>query len=524
MSVVDKLYRPFLESAGLVINEEGHVRYPVDDTQTVAVAVDSLPLVLPTPDRLRGASGLQGVVAFHPLSENIIRGESPVLRKLRTAVVSRLTNTALMLVLHMLEIAADVDYQTKLKASEAEFLRCVPNGDEKLLNAFAKVADSVSPEGDNRFMRLFFKRGGVWKGEKHSRVAVVSFPLIEALQEDSKSLFGVKLRVADKTQLQALMEFILPGSLSPEDHYSYGSSSKCAPYFDALVGSYLAIAHALNKHVKKLKKHLENYEDLLIDTSWEAAVKDLDTLALEIPPLPGNEGEAGIEEKHQAEVAAGAAAVSPNPHTLTKTDISLGNSAKAFATAMQSGEVGKVDTSAPQMPTTLGGPAPTTPTTRGMPTTLGGPAVPATHTPVQQPVQQAAPVVAPSSNGTVKWGDVAPQPQQQPVPQYQQPQPQYGYVQPQQGYPQQGYPQQGYPQQGYVQQQPGYGVPVDQYGRPLQQPPVQQYAYTQPMQPQYGQPTDAYGRPLQQPMQPGYGYPQQPGYGYPDPGRKIANY
>ncbi len=507
MSVVDTLYRPALESAGLIFNAEDHVRYPLDAENSVAVMVDDLPLVLPTPDRLKNSALLKGVVAFHPLSENIIRGESPVLRKLRTAIVARLTNTALMLTLHMLEIAADVDYQSKLKVKEAEFLRCVPNGDEKLLNAFAKVADSVTPEGDNRFMRLYFKRGGMWKGEKYSRVAVVNFPLIEALEEDSKTLFGVKMRVADKTQLKALFEHILPGSLQPEDHYSYGSSNKCAPYFDALMGSYLLIANALNKHIKLLKKHLDNYEELLIDTSWADQLNNLEALSLEIPPLPGNEGEQGIEEKHQSEVASAAAAVPTNPLSVTKADISLGNSASAFATAMSANNAGSVTPTMPTapasstMPTTLGGPA--APQSQ-MPTTLGGPAMPAA---APAPVV-AAPVAKPSANGTVKWNEVAPAPQQpqQMVPQYQQPMPQQGY----------GYPQQ-MPQQGY-----GYSQPLAGGVYPGQQQP-QGYGYPQPPQQfGYSQPLDQWGRPIQQQ---GYGYPQQPqGYNYPDPGRRVANY
>lgn len=442
MSVVEKLYNPLATSVDLPPDADGTLRFHLDEKNSSVVKVDGLPLVMPIPERLRG-TGLKGVVAFHPLSENIIRGESPVLRKLRTAVISKITNSLSLLMLSMAEIAADLDYQQRLKASESDFLRALPNADAKLANTLGKIIDNIEAEGNNRLVRIFFKRGGMWKGDKYARVAVVSFPLVEAAHEDSKELFGVKLRVADKTQIQALLEYLLPNSLSPSDTYDYGSSSKSAPYFDSLVGAYVNLANAINKHAKKLKKHLDVYDSIYIDTSWYDEMANIDKMALEIPPLPFNEGDVGIEEKHKQDVA-NAAEVVAETHVAGRPTVNL---AGKFATALENDVV---PVSQPQVPSA---PVTTQPTTPGYsapapqtaapyaPQPAGGYSTPA-------PAAQTVP-----SGGTLKWNDVqaANRPQQQQQQGYGQPQQQQGYYPPQ--------------NQGY-QQSRGYGQPQQQQGYP----------------------------------------------------------
>lgn len=498
MNINDKFYRPFIAAAGMVVDDEGVIRYKVGDV-SVNIAFDGKPMVLPTAERLRGGA-LAGSVAFHPLSENIIRGESPVLRKLRTVLVTRLSNVASMLMLRMVEIAVDVDYQAKLKASEADFLTTLPKADVKLFNTMVKIVNAITPDKDYRFLRIFFKRGGMYQGDKYARVAITTFPIVDALFDDSSELFGCKLRKTDKTQLQDLLTFLVPDSKEPTEAYNCGSNSKTAPYFDALVGTFVKVATALNKHTKALKKHLEDYDELYIDTSWVEQLKNLDALSLEIPALPGNEGDVGIEEKHQVdlEAAQAAANTAPSAPTTEARSAMPTRLGAGFANALETGHVGSVAdvvvpkaappaAVAPQQPTTA-------PRMAGMP---NGHVAPTTHVPhYAQTAQTQAPAKGADTSGKLSWDSVvAANPPRQPVPQ----QPQYGAP----------------------QQQPVYGQPPQQpaYGYPQQQPQQPQYGYGQPQQPQYG-----YGQPQGQ----GYGRPAQPGYGspqlYPDQGRKMPNY
>ncbi|MFN8657928.1 MAG: hypothetical protein U0105_16430 [Candidatus Obscuribacterales bacterium] len=92
-----------------------------------------------------------------------------------------------------------------------------------------------------------------------------------------------------------------------------------------------------------------------------------------------------------------------------------------------------------------------------------------------------------------------------------------------------GQPQQPYPLDPYGQPQPGYGQPQQPYGAPQPgygQP--QQPGYGQPQQPGYGQPQQPYGQPPygappQQPYGQPYGAPQQP-YGQPPYGAPQQPY
>lgn len=299
---VNKLHVAVLESLGLVIDGDTFVKVKGVDGKLSSVMVDKQPLVIPTREMLSSGS-LSTYCAFAPLSENIVRGESPVLRRLREMVGIRITTVTYMLMLQMLGMAADTDYQRTMPVGDTEFLDVIKSVDETTIAAFTKVIDQTDVGSDHRLVNIFFKRGGVWRGDKYSRVAVVSFPIIDALTSSSKELFGVKLRVNDKKQLAALFKYILPGC-DDRETYSYGSNSHTAPYFDSLMRSYISIAEALNRHTRQLREHLEDADDLLINIDWESMMEDLANLSIEIPPQAGNDGDVGLDEQKQQQIAA----------------------------------------------------------------------------------------------------------------------------------------------------------------------------------------------------------------------------
>lgn len=421
-----KLYTSLLESAGLNVAEDGGITFNRAGDKPIVVVIDDKPVVVPVASRLRQGEFLS-TIPFHPLSENIIRGESPVLKRLRSIIVLRTTEVFQRLALGMVSLAADTEYHGKhMSVPELKALQVITNADNKSVADLAKIADNTTIAGDHRLVRMYFKRGGEWDGDKYSRVCVVSFPLMEAAQTDTKEIFGVKLRVSDKKQLAALFEYILPNSLEA-DEYSHGSNSKAAPYFDALLRSYLKIAKRLNTLTLLLSKHLDDSESMLIDTSWEDYLEDLPQLALEIPPLEGNEGEMGPDEKRSL-AAKGPTGPTPryNPsHLASGLNADVGSVTPQYAPAP--------------------GLAP------AMPTTISVPTLPAA------PMQPAYPVnVAPSSNGKLSWSEARQftQPQAPAAPAYQPHAYQQPAYQPPAAYPGAGtYPPTG--QQPYGQYPPG---------------------------------------------------------------------
>lgn len=290
-----QLYRSILESLGLQVDEAGMVSMLLDD-EPYPCTVGDKRLVLPTQKLLRSGDWA-GKIAFHPISENVLRGESPVLKKLRVLINHRLTEVISVLLTELMEIAANTAYHDKLTPTQSEFLSYVKDADAKTVKSLNNVLKSISTTGDKRLVSIYLKRGGKWKGEKYSRVAVASFPIMDEFETPDQSIFGVKLeRKRDKKTIESLFKFLIPDANDLEE-YSYGTNSLTAPYFHALCHSYLKVARQLNKITRRFRRHLDNPEALMISTDWESAIDNVSEYRDLIPTLEGNDGVVVGEEE-----------------------------------------------------------------------------------------------------------------------------------------------------------------------------------------------------------------------------------
>lgn len=296
MTIIE-LYESILKSVNFVVDENHLVSYVVGGTK-VPVQVSGKRLVLPVHEVLSNPDW-NNTLAFHPLSEAIIRGESPVLRKLKIAIQSRLTTVTTCLVTELMGIAVDHDYHKKLSPTQSEFLDLVPNvkvkdGKEKdsPLAKLEKMFDVVSIDGDYRLLSMYLKRGGEYKGKKCQRVCVVDFPLIQELKSEGTYACGVNLgSLKNKKAILALFNYVLPDAEG--ENYSYGSNSMAAPNLHALLTSFAKIATKLNRITKLFHKHLDNPGELHIELGFEKHIADLAQYRDLIPSLQGNEGDLG---------------------------------------------------------------------------------------------------------------------------------------------------------------------------------------------------------------------------------------
>lgn len=464
------LYKSILESAGLDVDKDGLVSMDLSG-ELYPAECQGKRLAIPSAERLRSGEW-QGLQAFHPLAENIYRGESPVLKKLRGLINYRIGSVLSCLMTELIEIAADTDSHKKLSPTQSEYLTLAPAADEKTVKDFNKVMKKNSNTGEFRLTSIYLKRGGIYKGEKYSRLAVASFPITDNFGNKDHTIFGVKVRAKDQRTFESLFEFILPGA-SDVETYSHGSNSMTAPFLHSLLKSFAKIARQLNKITHKFRKHLEDADGLHINLDWEDSLEDLSKYRDLIPTLSGNDGEPLKSDGTE------------DPHAKTKAMLSDPGTAPA-----------------PVVPQAPAAPQPTGPSH----TLEQAQAVPPQRTQVEQPPQQTTPAVR-------SWDEIMrqqQQPQQPPMPQWNQPQQphatQWGQ-QPQQ--PAWAQPQQ--PQQQASPREMGYRTnwnsqpmnPVmqpGQWGAQPQQMPQQQWGQQQ-MQPQ----VDQWGRPLQQggPMYPG---------------------
>lgn len=385
-----EFYQKLLASLHLEADHNGLVSLNLEGTAFPAVVKDmgERRLTLPTREVLRQGDW-SNRVAFHPLAENVYRGESPVLKKLKSYVNFRLNTVAMVLLVELAEIAANKDYHEKLSPKQSGILDVLPKATDKTVKAFTKLIGGINTNSPKKLINIYLKHGGKYKGEDCSRLATVAFPVMDEAKSDDLTVFGTKFPSRkDFGYFFALMDYILPENQVTET-YSYGSRSMEAPYFDALMHAYIKVARQLNKITRLFRKHLDNPDDLLIDTKWEEELANLSTYRGLIPGLEGNDGELSIEDKEKAK----------------REQESMEESKETGSQSVFSQPASQT-----QQPASTGGLG------------LQQPAVQPTQQPAQ-PQPTAQPQEIQSQGGAVSWNDIMQQKQQAQQAHYQ-PQPQ----------------------------------------------------------------------------------------------------
>ena len=304
-----ELYKQILASSGVTVADNGQCYITMLGLNR-ALVVDDKAVVLPI-DSVMKQFNVEANMAFHPLSESVIRAESAIITKLKQLMTFRLTEVIQTQLALLVDLAADTARHKNLSPEQQEFLRCLPKADAKT----AKAVDNISPKDlgealtqvldangsapKHNVMHMFLKRNGTWNGRKYKRVCIVNFPILEAENSKENSIFGVKVRVNDKPAILNLFKYIV-GAVTPEETpYNYGSDSGIAPYFDALIHSFLSLAKVLNRTTFRFKNHMteEMFDTLYIDTLWGDEIEDLAQYKGLLGPMDGNIGDQPEEDK-----------------------------------------------------------------------------------------------------------------------------------------------------------------------------------------------------------------------------------
>lgn len=503
-------YGQVLHGLNCNVTEDSLVQM-VTSNQTIPVTLenDSLRLVLPTQEALNKlAEG--NLVAFHPMCENIILGQSPVINVLRSLTIESLSLKIMATIIGITMAIAD---KTELSATQIKFAADFDKVDEKTVKALVKLADAIDPTTENRLINVYLKHGGMIGDEQFKRIATVTFPLYGALLEATDTVYGVKMRKQDVRMLILMLEKLFP-NIGERDTYSFGSNSLVCPYFHAILNAFGNVVGQLNKRTFIFRKIIEDYTgetphvniDYIENFADGRPYKDI------LPPLDYNQG---------TEVGGQSAKTEPVEYT-PQVDMQPLNReyVEQVTQPAQPVQVPQPVMQQPQYPVpqpapSYGTPVPPQRRYEGTKIKSIGASSPATDRPAAKDNTTAA--ASPADLAAMMYPpEVFPQMQpQQPMmtPQY----PQFGPG------AHQPPPQQLYPAAQYMQ------PPVNQYGQPVYQQPMQpQMQMPQPQmpQPQYQQPqVNQYGQPIY--PQPQYQQPQQPvpqrSAGYPVFGAPQSN-
>lgn len=449
-----QLYTQVIESLGLTIEGDMVMSPEENGPQPVFCGSKHRRVVLPTKAVLKNTDWDKHV-AFAPLGENTLRGESEIIHFLSTVIKVRLNVRLAEIIAGLTQLCAEEGLHAQFSPEQSELLSVMTVPDKSLRDSLRLMLEKIDVDKhDTSLVSFNLKRRGHHDGKQYDRLCNMSFTLMEADPKD-KRLLGKAMRVADVNNLQSLHKFILPGSDVP-GHYSGATNSKVAPYFVALLQGYVNVQSQLNKIVELFGELCPPLKDSYADVKFTKFFDKLMELREELPVLEGNEG---MVPKGGGDAQ----------------DVRLGDPAPAPSMRRPSVSQATAQTRQPQ------------PVPEQQPQ-----AAPQVQ---QQPQQQPKP----ANTETLSYTELRRR-QLEAAGQHQPPQPQYGY--PQQGNPY--YPQQ--PQgprnihevygvnarmhtyQPQYQQQPGLLVGNSPYSDSYQAP--QPVGYQQQPQPQQGYPNN----------------------------------
>ena len=432
------VYRNLLASINVNPQSDDLLVQTLDGIES-QVMVEGKPLALPTNDIVNNYS--DSMVVFHPLCENTLLGESPVIQELRALIMDFLNDLILRVIDAVLCIAVDDELMSTLSPTQIEFMRSASGADATTLkNWRALMRRAESRASSNRVLTIFLKRGAELDGETYKRVAIVNFNLYQELTDGKLNVFGVKLRKADTKVYSKILETIFD-DIYLVDKYSVGSNSMTAPYFEALIGAYHGVLKALNSPTWRLLKPIEKVGAgrLHVKDDFMEPFKDTMRYRDVLPVMPLNDGDRQTRREEENNPSSHPAPIPANDLSGVTAMARQSNPFYEPMAVVTQEPVQQPDYSQqPQYQPPQHQQSAPPPVSSGFPT-------------LQEQLAGVPLGGFPQFNG-LPQGTMYPQmmPPGYPQPAYGQPQyPQAGFAQPQYGQPQ--YPQAGYPQQGYPQ-------------------------------------------------------------------------
>lgn len=286
---LNELYASILRFCGMEVDNDGFVSTVLDDKRHPTIVAGKR-MVLPDDVHLRNP---KEKLIFHPLSENIMRGESEVIIALRDVINIRLNFTFGIVCQYLLNLIASPDDHKKLTPDQLELLIAVKDVDDVTVRNFVSLmVEGVKQDANRVFTNIYLRRGGTIAEKRYARIGVVMFDFYDKLQAEGNTVYGVKLRVKDKEAYKQLCRFIFP-NIEVQGSYNRGSDSDVAPFLDALMRSAMGIASRFNDILDMYKDFIDEADKLYFDSDWVETFENLNVMVPEIRRIPvqaGNEG------------------------------------------------------------------------------------------------------------------------------------------------------------------------------------------------------------------------------------------
>ncbi len=292
MSKLIEFYTNILTYCKLKVDKSGTV-YTDSTGKRIPILIDEKEVVLPTQDNLRSPDIMNKII-FHPIPENISRGESPVIRKLLQVINTQINLSTSVIMSLFIQLMHSSMKEKNLNPDQSELISQLGSIDKSGFMNLTNVIKKGMAQNASRFVtNIFLKQGGQINGKRYSRVGIVTFPLYEMATKE-EDLFGVKLRTKDYEALVKMISLIFP-DCNIKYHYSRGSDNDFIPYLESMLMSSLALVSRVNDIIELFRDQLEDLDTEPYDASFYdnmSMIDDIINEARRIPSQPGNVADA----------------------------------------------------------------------------------------------------------------------------------------------------------------------------------------------------------------------------------------
>lgn len=278
------------------VTDDGRMSIIYDPEKPQPLNIGGKRLTFPLKDVLK-AGKKDDQIIFHPLSENITRGESDVIKSLRDLIQWRVQSIAQILLDQMGRVAASPSEHKGLGPKASKYLQLIPDMDEKTYAALSKLLKRVSPDPTRRLISITMRQGSKSKDDGVLRSVSVHFPPFEDFARDDLEVFEMSMPSKKaKARLAKLFEIVF-GDEETRKSFSYGSSNMEAPYFHALLTVFNRLGEHFNNLVTTHAKLLgtELAAEMMLKLDWVPAMEDFAHLRAVVPPQVGNEGAVKVD-------------------------------------------------------------------------------------------------------------------------------------------------------------------------------------------------------------------------------------
>lgn len=308
MSDILNYYKKATKFAGMLQEEDGYTCFRPDvidmpdagKNPVLVLKADKKQLALPTDDFLEKPELLETMVGFHPLSESALCAESPVIDTFRMHGLHSLSSRLVALMTEIVTLACDNTAQEKLSDDQIELMSKIITPPGKTC---VKAINDLISKGQfkpTNIITAYLKRGGVFEEADVLRLCTVRSPILAKLGDVSRTIDDSdKLTKDNYAAIAAMLRYILtPVNEGSCDH---GSNNPVAPYWDALIKSYVKVQEHINEIATTLKEHLESFHLIYVPVKdLKQNDKNFREWSGLIPVLPENSGATiGSEEEFQ---------------------------------------------------------------------------------------------------------------------------------------------------------------------------------------------------------------------------------